>query len=158
MFPLVRLMQPFPGFCAGCQSLSLKVTSILWCRLYIRSPRGIRPQLVSTWRPLLSWFLSTLFCFPYSFFPGLCPSLFSPESVIQTLLALKARNCLFFHLTSAVEWISPLPIRALVTSLTSLRYIRMLALQNCNKVSEMLNFQRKKICFQHKVVKVPVHG
>lgn len=153
-------MQPSPGFCAGCQSLCLKVTSILWCPLYSRIPRGIRQQLVSTWRSLLSWSLSTLFCFPYSFFPGLFPSLFSPEPVIQTLLALKVelRNCLFFHLTSAAEWISPLPVRALGTSLTSLQYVRMLAFQNRNKVSEMLNLQSRKVCFLHTVLKVPVHG
>lgn len=93
------------------------------------------------------------------FFPRTI-SLFSLESVIQALLALKAelRNCLLFHLTSASEWISPLPIRALGTSPSSFQYISMLAFQNCNKVPEMLSLQSRKVCFGHTVLKIPVHG
>ena len=55
--------------------------------------------------PFYTILFSLLFFSP----PGLFPSLFYLESVVQPLLALKAeiRNCLFFHPTSAAEWISP---------------------------------------------------
>ena len=85
--------------------------------IYQNSPWGqteasIHLKTTAFMVPFYTILFSLLFFLPQDYYS---------ESVIQALLALKAeiRNCLFFHPTSAAEWISPLPIRALGTSLTT---------------------------------------
>lgn len=72
LFPLARLMHLFPGFYAESQPLCLKMTSIVWCYLYIRAPCRFRWKLLFTCRPL---------AFLVLFYPILLPSPRLPRNI-----------------------------------------------------------------------------